>query len=150
MGERTGSVVTRYIAFDLSNAGEINMERLMIKRLMMMLTVVIVLPMLGCSPVENQARDTAAALSGSIVAAQSEYQVSCAANPGQEVCQIINRGVSGENVLITAIETYCGWTPTLAPPDPTATCVPVKSAQAALQAAIANAASLTLQIKGAI
>jgi hypothetical protein len=100
--------------------------------------------------VENQARDTAAALSGSIVAAQSEYQVSCAANPGQEVCQIINRGVSGENALITAIETYCGWTPTLAPPDPTATCVPVKAAQAALQAAIANAASLTLQIKGAI
>jgi hypothetical protein len=117
---------------------------------MMMFTVAIVLPMLGCSPLENQARDTAAALSGSIVAAQSEYQLSCAANPGQDVCQIIDRGVSGENALITAVETYCGWTPTLAPPDPTATCVPDKSAQAALQAAIANAASLTLQIKGAI
>ena len=54
------------------------------------------------------------------------------------------------NALITAVETYCGWTPTLAPPDPTATCIPAKSAQAALQAAIANAAMLTLQIKGAI
>jgi hypothetical protein len=54
------------------------------------------------------------------------------------------------NALVTAVETYCGWTPTLAPPDPAATCVPVKSAQAALQAAIANAATLALQIKGAI
>jgi hypothetical protein len=122
----------------------------MMKRLMTMLTVVIVLPMLGCSPLENQARDTAAALSGSIVAAQSEYQASCVANPTQEVCQVIDRGISGENALITAVESYCGWTPTLAPPDPTATCVPIKSAAAALEAAIANAATLTLQIKGAI
>ena len=120
------------------------------KTLTMLLTVLIVLPMLGCSPLENQARDTAAALSGSIVAAQSKYQASCAANPGQEVCQIIDKGISGENALVTAVETYCGWTPTLAPPDPTATCVPVKSAQAALEAAIANAATLALQIKGAI
>jgi hypothetical protein len=54
------------------------------------------------------------------------------------------------NALVTAVETYCGWTPTLVPPDPQAACVPVKSAQAALAAAIANAASLTLQIKGAL
>jgi hypothetical protein len=120
------------------------------KRFMILLMVVIVLPMLGCSPLENQARDTAAALSGSIVAAQGEYQASCSANPKQEICQIINRGVSGESALITAIETYCGWAATLAPPDPNAQCVPVKSAQAALQGAIANAASLTVQIKGAI
>jgi len=120
------------------------------KRFMILLTVVIVLPMLGCSPLENQARDTAAALSGSIVAAQSEYQASCTANSSQEICRVINRGVAGENALITAVETYCGWTPTLAPPDPQATCVPVKSAQTALEAAIANAASLTVQIKGAI
>jgi len=114
------------------------------------LLVISSITMVGCSPLENEARDTAAALSGSIVAAQTKYQASCAANPGQEICQIINKGVSGENALITAVETYCGWSPTLAPPDPTATCVPVKSAQAALQAAIANAASLTLQIKGAL
>jgi len=127
--------------------------------------LVLTILMLGCSPLENQARDTAAALSGSIAAAQSMYQARCAANPAQEICQVINRGVSGENALLTAIETYCGWTPTLdpngpksgpsgaptlAPPDPTAKCAPVKSAQAALQAAIANAATLTLQIKGAL
>ena len=120
------------------------------KRVMIIVIMVAVLPMMACSPLENQARDTAAALSGSIVAAQSKYQATCAANPAQEICQVINRGVSGENALITAVETYCGWTPTLAPPDPSATCVPVKPAQAALQAAIRNAASLTIQIKGAI
>lgn len=120
------------------------------RRLTTILLVVSLLPMLGCSPLENQARDTAAALSGSIIAAQTKYQASCGANATQEICQAINRGVSGENALLTAVETYCGWTQTLAPPDPTAKCVPVKSAQAALQAAIANAATLTLQIKGAI
>jgi len=120
------------------------------KRVTIVLVAVGLLPMLGCSPIENRARDTAAALSGSIVAAQSKYQASCAANPNQTVCQLINRGVSGENALITAIETYCGWGPSLTPPDPTATCAPVKSAQGALEAAIANAASLTLEIKGAI
>ena len=109
-----------------------------------------VLPMLGCSPLENQARDAAAALSGSIVAAQTKYQGSCTANPSQQICQAINRGVSGENALVTAVETYCGWAVTPAPPDPNAKCVPAKSAQAALQTAIANAAALTLQIKGAL
>lgn len=109
-----------------------------------------ILPMVGCSPLENQARDAAAALSGSIVAAQAKYQATCAANPAQEICQVINRGASGENALITAVETYCGWAPTLAPPDPAAKCVPVRSAETALRTAIANATALTLQIKGAI
>lgn len=108
------------------------------------------LPMLACSPVESEARDAAAALSGSIVAAQTKYQGSCTANPSQQICQAINRGVSGENALVTAVETYCGWAVTAAPPDPNTKCVPVKSAQAALQTAIANAAALTLQIKGAL
>jgi hypothetical protein len=112
--------------------------------------VICLLAMLGCSPLENQARDAAAALSGSIVAAQTKYQASCTANPSQQICQAINRGVSGENALVTAVETYCGWAVTPAPPDPNATCVPVKSAQAALQIAIANAATLTVQIKGAL
>ena len=114
------------------------------------LLLVCLLPMMGCSPIENQARDTAAALSGAIVAAQTTYQANCVANPEQQVCQLINRGVAGENALITAVETYCGWTPSIVPPDATAQCVPVKSAQAALEAAIANASTLTLEIKGAI
>jgi len=110
----------------------------------------LMLAMLGCSAVEDQARDAAAALSGSIVAAQTKYQATCTANPGQEISQVINRGVSGENALITAVETYCGWAQSVAPPDPTEACVPVRSAEGALRAAIANAAQLTLQIKGAL
>ena len=112
--------------------------------------VVSLVPTIACSLLENQARNTAAALSGSIVAAQGKYLASCTANPAQEICRLINRGVSGENALITAIETYCGWSSTLVPPDPKATCVPVKTAEAALRAAIANAATLTMQIKGAL
>src|SRR5215471_14709701 len=108
------------------------------------LLVLCLITMVACSPLENQARDTAAALSGSIVAAQTKYQASCGANPTEEICRAINRGVSGENALITAIETYCGWSVTPVPPDSSARCVPVKSAQAALQTAISNAATLTL------
>ena len=109
-----------------------------------------VLPMLGCSPLKIRRGMPQRQLSGSIVAAQTKYQASCTAKPSQEICQVINRGVSGENALITAVETYCGWAVTPAPPDPTAKCVPVRSAQGALQTAIANAATLTLQIKGAL
>ena len=117
---------------------------------MVVLVVGCCLGMLGCSPLEMQARDTAAALSGAIVAAQTKYQSSCEAKPSQEICQVINRGVSGENALITSIETYCGWAVVPGPADPTAKCVPARSASSVLQAAIANAASLTLQIKGAL
>ena len=120
------------------------------RKWMVGLVAVSVMSMAGCSGVQDQARDTAAALSGSIVAAQAKYQATCAANPSQQICQAINRGVSGENALITAVETYCGWPQSPAPPDPNATCVPVKGADAALKAAIANAAQLTLQIKGAL
>ena len=120
------------------------------RSLTVFLIVACVLPMVGCSPLENQARDAAAALSGSIVAAQSRYQTACEANPAEEICRVINRGVAAQNALITAIETYCGWAVTPAPADPNAACVPVKSAKAALRAAIANAATLTKEIKGAI
>jgi len=123
---------------------------MMAKTFAVALVLVCLLPMMGCSPIENQARDTAAALSGAIVAAQTQYQGNCVVNANQQVCQLINKGVAGENALITAVETYCGWTATVAPPDATATCVPVKSAQAALEVAITNAAQLTLEIKGAI
>ena len=123
---------------------------MMMRTLAVSLLLICLLTMMGCSPIESKARDTAAALSGAIVAAQSQYQASCSANPNQQVCELINRGVAGENALITAVETYCGWSPTVAPPDPTATCVPVKSAQVALEAAIENAATLTIEIKGAI
>jgi hypothetical protein len=118
------------------------------KRLLPILACTLVL--VACSPLENNARDTAAALSGSIVAAQQKYHDTCVATPSKDVCVLINRGVSGQNALITALETYCGWSVTPAPPDPTAKCVPVKSAEAGLTTAISNATTLTTQIKGAL
>src|SRR3979490_2717342 len=108
------------------------------KLLFTIIVAVAALVTLGCSPVETQARDSAAALSGSIVAAQTQYQTSCTGDLSQQICQVINRGVSGENALITAIETYCGWALTPAPPDPNAKWVPVKSAATVFQEAIAN------------
>ncbi len=108
------------------------------------------LAMLACQPVEKTARDTAAALSGSIVAAQTRYQGQCQQTPTRDVCQLINRAVASQNALVSAVETYCGWQVSLAPPDPNAKCRPVKSAQAALETAITNAATITQQIKGAI
>jgi len=112
--------------------------------------VVLCLVLLACTPVEQQARNTAAALQGAIVAAQAKYQPSCLSNPQQTVCVTINQGVSGENALITATETYCGWSTTAPPTDPNAKCVPVKTAAAALSAAISNATALTLQLKGVL
>lgn len=114
------------------------------------LILLMCLVLTACSPLENNARDTAAALSGSIVAAQGRYQGSCTADPSKDICKLINRGVSGENALITSIETYCGWAVSIVPPDPNQKCVPVKSAEAALVAAIQNATTMTIQIKGAL
>lgn len=108
------------------------------------------MPLIACQPIEKNARDTSAALQGTIVAAQAKYHDSCVANPAQTVCQSINSGVSGENALITAIETYCGWSTAAPPADLNAKCVPVKSAEAGLNTAIANANQLTNEIKGTL
>lgn len=101
----------------------------------------------GCTPIEQNARDAAAALGGSLAAAQAKYQATCTANPAQTVCTTINRGVAGQNALVTAVETYCGWSTTAPPADMTTKCVPVKSAEGALTSAIANANRLTLEVK---
>lgn len=117
------------------------------KKLIVLLGAVVFLT--GC-PAENNARDVAAGLNGVLTTAQAQNLASCQANPTQSTCQLINRGVSGQNALITATETYCGWSTSAPPPDPTVQCVPVKSAEAALTAAIANATELTTEIKGVL
>lgn len=120
------------------------------KKLSVLFIIGLTLGLTACPALEQKGRDTSAALQGVIVAAQAKHHDSCVGNPSQSVCQLINKGVAGENALITAGETYCGWSPAAPPTDPNAKCVPVKGAQAALQAAIANAAELTLEIKGTI
>lgn len=105
----------------------------------------------GCSPIEIQARDTAAALQGVLKVAMPQYETTCEANPNQQICNLINNGISAQNALLTAGETFCGWNPALPPPNPDTTpCVEQKGATALLKAAIGNAAAFTIEIKGAI
>ncbi len=104
----------------------------------------------GCPKAEQDARDTAAGLNGAIAAAQAKYTAQCIASPSQQVCTMIQRAVSAQNALITATETYCNWSTASPPPNPTTTCMPVASAKQGLLAAIANANSLTLELKGAL
>jgi 7-keto-8-aminopelargonate synthetase-like enzyme len=98
------------------------------------------------STLQGTARDTAAALSGALVAAQAQNQESCVPNPNQAICQTINKAIAANNALITATETYCGLVVT-AMPNPAATCTPVSSAAAALTAAIANASPFVAEIQ---
>ena len=98
---------------------------------------------------EQSARDTSAALGGLLTEAQAQHQ-DCKSDATPTVCQTINRGVAGQNALITAEETYCGWSTSAPPPDTTSTCVPVKDAQSGLQTAITNAQQLINEIKGTV
>lgn len=112
----------------------------------------LLLPLLlltACSPVENSARDTSAALNAVLLTAEDENLASCQADPTQSVCTVINKGIDAENALITATEAYCGWS-TTAPPDPLQKCSPVKGADAALKTAIANADQFVTEIKGVL
>lgn len=114
------------------------------------LLLICTLMLVACQPVEMSARDASASLGGTIIYAQAKYLDTCKANPSQPVCQAVNRGMAGQNALITAIETYCGWSTVAPPPDPTTTCHPVKSAEPALQTAIANANRLVSEIRKAV
>ena len=114
------------------------------------LTICLLLVTTACSPIENKARDTAAALQGAILAAQSQYQVPCTADNTQSACKTISKAVAGQNALITSIEAYCSWSPVNPPADPSAKCSPVKSAEPALQTAIANATEFISELKGVL
>lgn len=108
----------------------------------------LVLLTVGCSPVEQKARDVAAAIKGSLVDADQRFGASCKADPSQAVCGVMKRGEAAQNALITAGEAYCGWDPKNPPADPDAKCVPVKDAKQALLVAIADAERLVGELKG--
>jgi hypothetical protein len=106
----------------------------------------------GCSPLEQNARDVSAAAQGYIDQAQSIHQTECVANPSLSVCQIINRAVDAQNALVDAVESYCGW-PTR-PTDQelavaTANCQKISTAQAALSTAVRNVDNLMGDLRGA-
>lgn len=108
------------------------------------------LALTGCTSLEKNARDTAAVAQGLIVAAQAKYLTTCQAKPTQTVCVDINKAVAAQNILITSIETYCGWSTISPPSDPNTACVPVKTAATALQSAINNLGPFITELKGVL
>ncbi len=94
---------------------------------------------------EANARDAAAALGGELQTAQAQHQA-CIEDPTPTACQTIKRGVAGQNALVTALETYCGWSVTADPPPVGTACSPVSTAQGALTSAIANANQLVTEV----
>lgn len=71
----------------------------------------------GCSPLENHARDAAAAAQGFIQQAQKNHQAECQAFPTKPwPCVAINEAVGAQNLLIDAVEQYCGWPSGVAAP----------------------------------
>jgi hypothetical protein len=107
--------------------------------------------MTACESLEQQARDTAAALGGAIAAAQTQYQTACTATVRDSstatACTLINKAVAAQNALVTADEAYCGFSPGT---PLTTTCTPVKSAEAGLSAAISNATPFVTELKAII
>lgn len=98
---------------------------------------------------EQNARDVSASLGGLLQTAQAQHQ-ECLSDATSATCQTIKRGVSGQNALITSLESYCGWSTTAPPPDTGATCVPVKGLESSLKSAISNANQLVTEIKGTV
>lgn len=104
----------------------------------------------ACSPLEQQARNTAAALQGALSAAQGQYLTQCTANPKAPSCVTINRAIDGQSALVTAVEAYCGWSQASPPANGALPCVPVKGATAGLTTAINNANLFVTELKGLI
>lgn len=115
-----------------------------------LLILALTLVTVACTPIEQQARNTAAALQGAIGAAQTQYETQCKLDATAAACVTINKAVSGQNALVTAVEAYCGWSQASPPQFGSATCVPVKGAEPALKTAIANANTFITELKGVI
>jgi len=105
----------------------------------------------GCQPLEQNARDVAASAQGFIETAQTLHSEECKANPGLQVCLVINSSVGAQNTLIDTIETYCGWTarPTL---DQLKTmtgqnCQRIKTAQDGLRTSLTNLNAIMADLK---
>lgn len=107
-----------------------------------------ILLLAGCKvdPTIGDGRDAAAASQGAIIAAQAQ----CSATPSAKVCTYLPQAISAQNLLVTSLETACGWSPNLPPADPNAKCVVVQGALPALTAATQNIQTILLELKGAM
>ena len=120
------------------------------KKLLIVPVIGLVLMLAACPKLANTARDTAASLNGLLTTAQGQYAPGCKTDPTQQICSLINKGVDLQNALISATQTYCGWSAQVQPTNPNQPCVPVQGAAGALQAAIANANQIITELKGVI
>ena len=111
---------------------------------MIAILALLVQPLAGCGPFEQTARDTIATLGGLIKTAQAEYQAECTANPSEQKCVLVNEAIRAHKLTITGLEIYCGFT--IGSTLPEATCTPIKSALAAVEAAVANLKPLIGQL----
>jgi hypothetical protein len=118
------------------------------RRLVVLVALAFTLSTVACTPLEQSARNTAAALQGALGAAQTKYQTQCTASPTATPCAIITKAIDGQNALVTAIEAYCGWSTASPPASTTQACTPVKGASAGLQSAINNANLFVTELKG--
>lgn len=114
------------------------------KRILLPLLSIAVMLVTGCGPFEKSARDTIATATGAISQAQIEYKAECLALPSAPKCVLINDAIHVQNLAITGLEIYCGFQVNVTLP--TATCVPVKTAQAGLSAALSQLGAITGQI----
>ena len=106
------------------------------------------LVLVGCGPLETKARDTIAGMKGLLDSEQAARKAQCSVDPSAPVCQALIRGAGAENALVTATETYCGWS-TLTPPTLDAVCAPNKALAPALKNSIDNALRIISEIKKA-
>lgn len=105
----------------------------------------------ACTPVERAAYNTAVGAKAFLDSVKSAHP-ECATTPTTTVCQDLTKATAAKDLLIDAIATYCGITPTT---NPTQACTPpIKNTPAytiatnALQSAIANYNQLATDLKG--
>jgi hypothetical protein len=108
------------------------------------LSFVLVVALTGCSPVEQNARNVLAANYGLLTTAFQQYNAECSTDPSGYACTLIVKDAQAQNAGIIALEAYCGFTSASLLTDK---CVPVKSAEAGLVAALANINAFMAQVK---
>lgn len=107
----------------------------------------------GCSSLENKARDAAAASQGFIEQAQRNHLAECQASPAKPFpCQVINQAVAAQNLLVDAVEQYCGWPAGIQPPSGATNHVCAKNVSATqrLQAAVNSVNKILADYKGTL
>lgn len=106
--------------------------------------------LLGCSGPEKNARDAIAASKGAIETAQAKYVDQCKADATQRPCTLINQAVSAQNATITALELYCSGSAPAGGQDfqHGGVCHADKALQPKLDAAVGSLNQLIGEIKG--